>query len=180
MPVTGRQASGGPSSDRIALFLRPHAPKAAMVVAFAAMFGSLYYSDSWRLTDWGLLPDSMTTGFTPCVLCWYQRILMYPLTIILLVSILSGNRLIPRYVLPFSITGFCVSMFHIMVERGVIKEGDSGICQAGVPCSTRYVDYLGFITIPFMAMVAFVLISLAMLATVWASTYVQQYGLSDE
>ena len=121
--------------------------------ALAAIIGSLYYSE--------------IAGFIPCTLCWYQRILMYPLNVIILVGLLSEDRYLPRYVLPLSLTGILVSSYHYLLQIGVV--GSTAVCRAGVPCNVRYINYAGFITIPFLALTAFVLISLCMAAGVWAN-----------
>ncbi len=115
-------------------------------MALAATLGSLYYSE--------------VAGFIPCTLCWYQRILMYPLVFIITVGLILRDEYLPRYVLPLSTLGITVSSYHYLTQWGFFAE--SAACRVGVPCSGRYVNYLGFITIPFMALVAFVLITLIM------------------
>jgi disulfide bond formation protein DsbB len=132
--------------------LEEYGPLAAMIVAWVAMLGSLYYSE--------------VAGFIPCKLCWYQRILMYPLTLITLVGVIRHDDYLPGYVLPFSLLGMGVSTYHYLIQVGVF--GQPGACTVGVPCSVRYVNYAGFITIPLMALTAFVLISVLMLGTRWA------------
>lgn len=133
--------SAAPSSlrDRVVTW----APVAAMTVAWVAMLGSLYYSE--------------IRGFVPCPLCWYQRILMYPLALILLVGVIRGDRGLASYVLPLSILGIGVSGYHYLIQLGLF--GQSNACAIGVPCNLRYVNVWGFITIPFQALVAFVLIT---------------------
>ena len=121
----------------------------AFAVALVATIGSLYYSE--------------VKGFVPCELCWYQRILMYPLTAITLVGILHGNRRLPDYVLPFSVVGLAVSTYHLLLQHGIITH--TGACASGIPCNGRYVNYFGFVTIPLMALTAFLLITAAMLWT---------------
>lgn len=133
-------------------FLQQYGGYGAFAVALAAMLGSLYYSE--------------VAGFVPCTLCWYQRILMYPLALISLVGILQQDELLPNYVLPFSVVGMIVSTYHYLTQLGLISH--TATCSVGVPCNLRYVNYLGFITIPFQALTAFVLITLIMAATQWA------------
>src|SRR5262245_44177390 len=113
-------------------FWPQYGPYLALAPALTALLGSLYYSE--------------IAGFLPCTLCWYQRILMYPLTPIILVGILTQDDYLPNYVLPLSITGIAVSTYHCLVERGVIVH--SVTCSMGVPCDVRWVNYFGFITIP--------------------------------
>ena len=124
----------------------------AFGVALAAMLGSLYFSE--------------VAGFVPCTLCWYQRILMYPLTVITLVGILREDPSLPAYVLPLSILGIGMSSYHYLLQIGVISH--SSVCSVGVPCGLRYVNYFGFVTIPLMALTAFVVITGAMLLFRWA------------
>jgi disulfide bond formation protein DsbB len=125
----------------------------AFGTALVAMLGSLYYSE--------------IVGYVPCTLCWYQRILMYPLVAITFVSILRADRGLPAYVLPFSISGIGLSTYHYLIQLGVIEH--SGVCSVGVPCSGRYVNYAGFVTIPLMALAAFTIITALMVsAAVWS------------
>jgi disulfide bond formation protein DsbB len=124
----------------------------AFGTALAAMLGSLYYSE--------------IVGFVPCTLCWYQRILMYPLTVIILVGLLREDASLPAYVLPLSILGIGMSSYHYLLQLGIISH--SAACSVGIPCGLRYVNYFGFVTIPLMALTAFVIITGAMLLFRWA------------
>lgn len=124
----------------------------AFAPALTAMLGSLYYSE--------------VAGFVPCELCWYQRILMYPLTLIILIGILKQDEYLPDYVLPFSLIGMGMSTYHYLLQRGIVSS--TGTCEVGVPCTTQWVNYFGVVTIPFMALTAFILITLVMLATRWS------------
>lgn len=137
---------------KLSEFLEDYGGWLAFIVAAVAMLGSLYYSE--------------VAGFLPCRLCWYQRILMYPLVSITLVGALRRDDYLPGYVLPLSILGMCVSTYHYLMEKGVVPA--STTCSADVPCNITYVNYFGFITIAFMALVAFTLITLIMLGT-WAA-----------
>jgi disulfide bond formation protein DsbB len=124
------------------------APYVALAAAWTALVGSLYFSE-WR-------------GFTPCALCWYQRILMYPLAPILLVSILRRDQGVWTYVLPLSLLGAATSTYHILIERGIVET--SNACRVGVSCRVLYINAFGFITIPTLALTAFLIIGLTMLA----------------
>lgn len=128
----------------------------ALAPAVAALLGSLYYSE--------------IAGFIPCTLCWYQRILMYPLTVIILVGIFSQDEFLPNYVLPLSIAGMGVSIYHYLIELGIIAH--SPACAVGIPCNVQWVNYFGFITIPLMAFIAFTMITVIMTLTKWAYTHV--------
>jgi disulfide bond formation protein DsbB len=88
---------------------------------------------------------------------------MYPLTVITLVGILSRDRVLPYYALPLSVTGMGLSTYHYLIQLGVI--GHSAACTVGVPCGLRYVNYLGFVTIPLMALTGFVLVTGSMILT---------------
>jgi disulfide bond formation protein DsbB len=132
-------------------FLQLYGGTVALLPAVAAMLGSLYYSE--------------IVGFIPCTLCWYQRILMYPLTLIILVGLIKQDEYLPSYVLPFSMIGMSVSTYHYLMQWGVFANPAS--CSI-VSCAARYVNYWGFITIPFMALTAFLLINIVMWATYWA------------
>ena len=112
------------------------------------MLGSLYFSD--------------VRGFVPCTLCWYQRIIMYPLTGLIAFGILRRDWHLPFLVLPFSLLGQGVSTYHYLIQKTTIF-GAPTACAAGVPCTTVYINWLGFITIPFLAMIAFLIITVAML-----------------
>jgi len=135
-------------------FLQQYGPYLAFGPALAALLGSLYYSE--------------IAGFVPCTLCWYQRILMYPLTLIILVGIINQDSYLPNYVLPFSIIGLGVSTYHYLIQLGVFSSLHA--CSAGIPCNLRYVNYFGFVTIPLMALTAFMMVAAIMAATKWAET----------
>ena len=132
---------------KLSEFLEDYGGWMAFVVALVATLGSLYYSE--------------IAGYIPCRLCWYQRILMYPLVIVTLVGALKRDEYLPAYVLPLSLIGLLVSGYHVLMEKGVFPP--SATCAADVPCNITYVNYLGFITIAVMAFTAFLLITLIML-----------------
>lgn len=141
--------SGGATTIKRTAFWQEYGPYLAFGTALVATLGSLYYSE--------------IVGFVPCTLCWYQRILMYPITILALVGILARDNHLWRYVLPLSVTGMGLSTYHYLIQQGVIAH--SSVCSVGVPCGLRYVNYLGFVTIPLMALTAFVIITGSMVLT---------------
>ncbi len=116
----------------------------ALLTAWTATLGSLYLSE--------------VLHFIPCSLCWYQRILMYPLAIILLVGLIRRDRGIFYYVLPFSIIGIFISTYHYLLQKTDIFTS-SAVCDTGIPCTTTWINLFGFVTIPFMALTAFLIIS---------------------
>lgn len=120
----------------------------AWLVSLVATLGSLYFSE--------------IRGFIPCELCWYQRILMYPLTLILGIGTFQNDLSVKKYVLPMTMIGWSISLFHYM-EQKVPGFAKIKTCADGVPCSAEYINWFGFITIPFLALVAFTLIAMLML-----------------
>jgi disulfide bond formation protein DsbB len=116
----------------------------AFVVAAVATLGSLYLSE--------------VANFIPCRLCWYQRIAMYPLPILLGIAWWKRDAGVRRYALPLAVIGMAISTYHILVERFPSLEG-SGVCEVANPCSVRWVERFGFVTIPTMALAGFALIS---------------------
>ncbi|MDA8354210.1 MAG: disulfide oxidoreductase [Firmicutes bacterium] len=116
----------------------------AWLVALAALVGSLWFSE--------------VAGFIPCKLCWFQRILMYPLAVVLGIASYRSDRSIVLYALPFSLIGIGVSLFHYAQQK-IPGWADVAGCSQGVPCSGQYINWFGFITIPFLALIAFILIS---------------------
>ncbi|PIC63030.1 disulfide bond formation protein B [Sporosarcina sp. P13] len=119
----------------------------AWIVSLVAMLGSLYFSE--------------IKGYIPCELCWYQRILMYPLTLILGIGTFQNDSSVKRFVLPLAIIGGSISFMHYL-EQKIPGFGGIKPCVSGVPCSAQYINWFGFITIPFLALVAFVLIAICM------------------
>lgn len=119
----------------------------AWLVALTATLGSLYFSE--------------IREFVPCELCWIQRIFMYPLTIILGISVFTEDRAVRKYVLPLTIIGGIVSLYHYLVQK-VPGFAEIQPCAQGVPCSGQYINWFGFITIPFLALTAFTLITILM------------------
>jgi disulfide bond formation protein DsbB len=115
------------------------------VVALVATLGSLYFSE--------------VLLYEPCKLCWYQRILMYPLVIILTVSILRKDNSQYHYILPFSIIGLFVSSYHYLLQKTDLFKSVSIGCGV-VACDSDYINWLGFITIPLLAWTAFLLITI--------------------
>ncbi|WP_214794443.1 MULTISPECIES: disulfide oxidoreductase [unclassified Exiguobacterium] len=119
----------------------------AWLVALTATLGSLYFSE--------------IREFVPCELCWIQRIFMYPLTILLGIAVFTDDRAVRKYVLPLTIIGGIVSLYHYLVQK-VPGFAEIQPCAQGVPCSGQYINWFGFITIPFLALTAFTLITILM------------------
>ena len=119
-----------------------------MISTALAMGGSLYLSE--------------VAGLLPCLLCWYQRIAMYPLVLVLGVGVLRGEAGAWRYAVPLSVVGLCISLYHVALQLQPAL--DVVTCDTGAPCSVRYLAVFGFVSIPWMAGGAFLLITALMLA----------------
>lgn len=128
--------------------LRQNLHYLAWTQALVATTASLFFSE--------------VMGLTPCVLCWYQRILMYPLVVILAVGILLRDSKLRYYSLPLSTIGLLIAVYHNLLYYGIIAE-NLVPCTAGVSCTSRQIEWLGFITIPLMSLIAFTVITLSMI-----------------
>ena len=97
----------------------------------------------------------------PCVLCWYQRTMMYTIPIVLGIGIYYKDKKVDRYVWPMAIIGWVIAFYHTLLQWNILPESVAP-CQAGISCTTVQINWFGFMTIPFMSLVAFsgVLISL--------------------
>jgi disulfide bond formation protein DsbB len=135
--------SGATHRRRAVEVIGPEALRFALLVATVTTLGSLYYSE--------------VANFTPCLLCWYQRICMYPLVAILGVGVLRGNRDTRWFAAPFVLVGAPLALYHWLVER-VPAFADSVACSASVPCAVPWFEELGFVTLAYMDLSAFLLI----------------------
>ena len=112
----------------------------SFLVASIATLGSLFFSEIME--------------FIPCSMCWYQRIFMYPLVIIFLINMLYPDDKIVKYAMPITLVGWAFSVYHNLLMFEIIPESIVP-CVQGVPCSTEYINWLGFITIPFLSFIAY-------------------------
>lgn len=101
---------------------------------------------------------SRVLNFPPCELCWYQRIFMFPLVIIIAVGILKKDKNMVLYALPLSAIGLAISIYHNLLYYGIIPETISP-CTLGVSCIQKQLDLFGFITIPLLSFVSFAIIT---------------------
>jgi disulfide bond formation protein DsbB len=122
----------------------------ALTIAVVATAGSLYLSEG--------------AHFVPCKLCWYQRIAMYPLTIILGSAVARRRRDVHWYAIPLAGIGAVISSYHILLER--FPRLESNLCEVSNPCTLIWTRRFGYQTIPTMALTAFVLIIVALLVGV--------------
>lgn len=108
-----------------------------------AMFSSLYFSEIRQ--------------YEPCTLCWYQRILMYPFVVLLGIAIVRKDYRISIYSMVLSAIGGCISLYHYLIQK-VAFFADHAVSCGKVPCTGQYINWLGFISIPFLALTAFIII----------------------
>ena len=120
----------------------------AWFIALIATVGSLFFSEVMELP--------------PCLLCWYQRIAMYPLILIVGAGIITHDAKLKSYALPLALTGLVISAYHNLLYYGIIPENIAP-CKQGISCTTVQLEWLGFITIPLMALTAFVIITASLL-----------------
>lgn len=124
----------------------------AVYIAWAqsliAMFGSLFFSEILH--------------YPPCVLCWYQRILMYPLTLLLGIGILRNDKKVYMYALPMAVIGFVIAFYHNLLYYNILPHSLSP-CTAGVSCTTKFFALFGFVTIPLLSLMAFAVIIACMI-----------------
>lgn len=126
----------------------------AWVQSLLAIGGSLYFSEILK--------------FPPCILCWYQRIFIYPLVLIIPVGIMSKDKKLPLYVLPLSITGTVIAIYHNLLYWNILPETIAP-CIAGASCTTKFVEFFGFVTIPLLSLCAFLIVDACMILCIHLS-----------
>ncbi len=130
------------SFRRLCRRLSPLAITGAWAAATLAMAGSLYFSE--------------IAHYTPCTLCWYQRIAMYPLVLILAIAAIRKDIGIRRYAVPLAAVGAVISGYHYLLEW--FPQIDTGACTVGIPCTQVWFREFGFVSLPLLALVAFGLV----------------------
>ncbi|MBI4985248.1 MAG: disulfide bond formation protein B [Rhodocyclales bacterium] len=115
----------------------------AWTIAAASTLGALFFGEVMHLPI--------------CVLCWYQRIFMFPLALILPLGLFPFDPKIVRYGLALAVPGTLVAVFHQLLVAGVIPESIKP-CTQGVPCSQTVASWFGFVTIPLLSVVAFAVV----------------------
>jgi disulfide bond formation protein DsbB len=118
------------------------------VIALTSTVGSLFFSE--------------VMGLPPCALCWYQRVAVYPLILVIGAGIVMRDRQMKYYALPLCVAGLAVSVYHNLLYYGVIPE-TLAPCSQGASCAERQIEWLGFITIPLMGLAAFLSLTLCLL-----------------
>jgi len=116
---------------------------AAWIVAASATLGSLFFSEIMRVPI--------------CTLCWYQRIAMYPLALILAIGLFPYDPKIVRYAGALAGMGWLTAVYHVLLVAGIIPERAQP-CVQGIPCSQTHISLLGFLSIPVMSLFTFTLI----------------------
>ncbi|MFT4326563.1 MAG: disulfide oxidoreductase [Candidatus Woesearchaeota archaeon] len=116
--------------------------EAAFSLVLVATIGSLYYSE--------------IRGFTPCVLCWYQRIFMYPLVILLGIAVWKKDYGVKKYALPLAGIGSFFAIMHYIQQKTAVTVLEFCSLEGGASCGVPFVFRFGYITIPFMALTAFI------------------------
>ena len=127
--------------------MKPTAPTrifAAWLVAAVAALGALFMSE--------------VMGLAPCVLCWWQRIFMFPLVLILALGLFPFDPKVTRYALPLAVIGLGLAAFHVLLTLGIIPEALAP-CRQGIPCKTIQIEWFGFVTIPLLSLFAFLTIT---------------------
>ncbi|MGN7360772.1 disulfide oxidoreductase [Paenibacillus sp. SAF-054] len=135
--------------NRFMASIRPYALYLAWIVSIVAVGGSLYLSEIMH--------------YEPCKLCWLQRIFMYPQVILLGIASYKNDRKIIPYAMTLSIIGGCISIYHY-AEQKIPALAKALPCTVGIPCNFDYLNWFGFITIPLLALIAFILIVLLLVA----------------
>ena len=121
----------------------------AWLIALVSTLGALFFS--------GVM------GLEPCVLCWYQRIAMFPLVLILGMGVFSQDTRSVKYALPLAALGWLVALYHCLLYGGFIPQGLQP-CGKGNSCAAQKLELVGFITIPLLSLLAFTCIVVLLLA----------------
>ena len=117
---------------------------ACWLLVTGASLGSLFFSEVMELP--------------PCSLCWYQRVFMFPLVIVLFAGLFPLDLRVVRYALPLAICGFAIASYHWLLQLGVIPEA-AAPCQQGVSCSSVSLELFGFVSIPMMSLFVFSIVT---------------------
>jgi len=131
------------SWGRIEKLIEKHSLKILFLVSLIATSGSLYFSE--------------VRGFTPCKLCWYQRIFMYPQVFLILVALYKKTKDVYKYVLILSLVGLAIAIYHYNLQINPNPYAPCGDVGFSVSCSDNFFIYFGYITIPWMSLSAFLI-----------------------
>lgn len=120
------------------------------LLAAISTLGSLFFSEVMR--------------FPPCILCWYQRISMYPLVVIFLMGLFPFDSKVVRFSFPLVFIGWVIAVYHNLLYYNILPES-AAPCVLGISCTTVQIQWLGFITIPFLALTSFTLLLILLTIT---------------
>lgn len=129
------------------LFHKLDSRKIGLVISFFGILGSLYFSEILK--------------YAPCVLCWYQRIALYPLAVIYGAALWSDDRSHFKYSLPFVTVGVLIAVYHNLLYFGVIVQAIVPCSEGGTSCTARQLELFGFLTIPLLSLISFLIIGIA-------------------
>jgi disulfide bond formation protein DsbB len=153
-----RRSTPGPWTELVET-VGPIGMTLAAVIGLVATGGSLYLSE--------------VAHFTPCRLCWYQRIGMYPIPLLCGLAALRRDRRAWPYPLALALGALPISIYHVLLER--FPSLETGVCEAANPCTIVWVRHFGAVTIPFMAASGFLAIAATMVLTgVWTRAESEQ------
>ena len=114
----------------------------AWIINIISFAGSMYFSNIMMLP--------------PCTLCWYQRICIFPMSLILAAGFLLKDKNVIWYTMPLAVIGWIISFYHNLLYYKVISQAIIA-CSSGVSCTAKQIEYLGFVTIPLMALTSLTL-----------------------
>ena len=121
---------------------------------------------AWSLASGSALGSiffSHVMEFAPCVLCWYQRICLFPLVVILARGLFPFDTAVIKYALPLAALGWLVAAYHNLLYSGVIPQ-EMQPCTKGVSCTEKYIELFDFLSIPMLSLIGFsILISILLL-----------------
>jgi disulfide bond formation protein DsbB len=112
---------------------------ACWLIACVSALGSLFFSE--------------VMGFAPCVLCWYQRIAIFPLVLMLPLGLFPFDPKVAKFALPLTVAGLLTAVYHNLLYAGLIPRGLQP-CAQGVPCTEKYIELFGFLSIPLLSLLA--------------------------
>jgi len=124
---------------------------AQFIISLTAIFGSLFFSEVLK--------------FPPCELCWYQRIFIYPIALIIFTGFFHNSSDTNKFLTPFILIGLSISIYHNLIYYKIIQIITP--CSETAPCTAQQLNYLGFITIPLLSIAAFILLAILNSATLF-------------
>jgi len=120
------------------------------IIAAVSTLGSLFFSE--------------VMNYPPCILCWYQRICMYPLVVLLLAGLFPFEQKIVKFTAPLALIGWFIAFYHNLLYYKILPES-AAPCKQGISCTSIHIEWFGFITIPLLSLIGFTLI-LGLLVTI--------------